>query len=293
MIALPGLTLYSGREKHCLEILKTFAKHEKEERIPNFIGDTPEKTAYNSADAGLWFAWAVQKYLEKTRDTKSVYTFLWSTLKRIFLHYKQGTLFNIKMHNNGLLHVGGRNVQVTWMDATAFGKPVTPRDGCPVEINALWYNLVCFIDEMGLQFRDNITNETETLKDTIKRTFNKHFWIPEGNYLGDVYRENRTLDKTLRPNQVFALSLPYSPISGEKAQSVLKRIEEELLTPRGLRTLSQKDKNYHGRYEGGPDERDSAYHNGTVWPWLLGHYGEAVLKFALNKKREALKLDKF
>lgn len=293
MIALPGLTLYSGRERDCLEVLKTFAKHEKEGIVPNFIGDTHEKNAYNSADAGLWFAWAIQKYLEKTKDNKSVYMFLWPTLKRIFRYYRKGTLFNVQMRDNGLLRVGGKNMQVTWMDATAYGMPVTPRDGCPVEINALWYNLVCFINEMGILFQDKVTDETEALKDKIKHSFNECFWITESKYLGDVYKENGNLTGTLRPNQIFALSLPYSPLSGEKSRSVLKIIEEELLTPRGLRTLSPKDGKYRRKYEGDPDERDSAYHNGTVWPWLMGHYGEAVLKIALDKKMEVLKLEKF
>lgn len=293
MIALPGLTLYSGREKDCLEILKTFAVREKEGLIPNFIGDTLEKTAYNSADASLWFAWAVQKYLEKTNDRESVYKFLWPTLKRIFLYYKKGTLLNIKMMDSALIRVGGKDMQVTWMDATAYRKPATPREGCPVEINALWYNLVCFLDELSNKFQDNIHNETKVLIDRIKYSFNKYFWITEGSYLGDVYKENGSLDKTIRPNQLFALSLFYSPLSGERARSVLTLIQKELLTPRGLRTLSPKDKDYHSRYEGGSDERNSAYHNGTVWPWLMGHYGEALLKFAPDKKKAAYQLEKF
>ena len=350
MIALPGLTLYSGREKECLEILKTFAKHEKEGVIPNFIGNTPETTAYNSADAGLWFAWAIQKYLEKTEDYKSVKKFLWPTLQKIFLHYKKGTLFNIKMLENGLLRAGTKDTQVTWMDATAYGKPVTPRNGCPIEINALWYNLVCFVDELGSRFHDKITKrqvaattirhgkpnwtdsegrppeglrpgmaeikssyrskeqtecsqnekllqfnsikETEILMDKISLSFNKHFWIIEKNYLADVYKEDGSIDTSLRPNQIFAISLPFSLLSGERAQSVLKIVEEELLTPGGLRTLSPKNKDYHTRYEGGSGERDSAYHNGTVWPWLIGHFGEALMKVSSDKKKVALKLEK-
>ncbi len=292
MIALPGLTLYSGREKECLEILKTFAKHEKEGVIPNFIGNTPETTAYNSADAGLWFAWAIQKYLEKTEDYKSVKKFLWPTLKKILLHYKKGTLFNIKMLENGLLRTGTKDTQVTWMDATAYGKPVTPRDGCPVEINALWYNLVCFVDELGRRFNDNISRETEILMDKISLSFNKHFWITKKNYLADVYKEDGGLDTSLRPNQIFAVSLPFSLLSGERAQSVLKIIEQELLTARGLRTLSPQNKDYHASYEGSSGERDSAYHNGTVWPWLIGHLGEALLKVSSDKEKAALKLEK-
>ncbi len=293
MIALPGLTLYSGREKDCLEILITFAEHEKEGLIPNYIGDTTEKTAYNSADASLWFAWAVQKYLGKTKDYKSVKKFLWLTLKRIFHHYKTGTIFNIKMLENGLLRAGTKDKHMTWMDAPAYGQPVTPLTGWPVEINALWYNLVCLVDELGNQFHDNITKKTETLMDKISLSFNKYFWITEKNYLADIYKEDGSLDTALRPNQIFAVSLPYSTLSGKRAQSVLKIIEQELLTPRGLRTLSPKNKDYHASYEGGSDERDSAYHNGTVWPWLMGHFGEALMKVSPDKKKAAAKLEEF
>jgi predicted glycogen debranching enzyme len=282
MIALPGLLLGLGDNAVYLEILKTYAGRAKDGLIPNFIGETPEKSAYNSADTSLWYAWAVQQYLQYTRKWKTVQGPIWKTLKTIYRKYREGTRFDIHMLENGLISAGGPDVQVSWMDAMVDGKPVTPRWGVAVDINALWYNTVCFIAELAERFDDKIAGETKELKDRVKQAFIDTFWMEEQGYLGDVYREE-TLVRTMRPNQIFAASLPCSPLSEEQADRLVKAVGKDLLTRFGLRTLSPSHTDYQGRYQGGPGERDFAYHNGTVWPWLLGHYGEALLKCSSDK----------
>ena len=291
MISLPGITLCRGKHEECMNILTTFARHEQNGLIPNFIH--ANGNAYNSVDAGLWFVWAVQKYLESANDYAGVNKNLWPTIKRIITSYKNGTEYKIKMLENGLLQAGDDNTQLTWMDAKVDGKPATSRWGCPVEINALWYNALCF----ALYFADRVRDEDTALVDPIKSipldklrdTFIRTFWIEEKGYLGDVWSNGR-LDTSIRPNQIFAISLPYSMISIGMARRVIKVVEDELLTPFGLRTLSCNDPKYIGKYSGGPKERDMAYHNGTVWPWLLGHFCDALLTTSFDKNEACAKI---
>lgn len=278
MIALPGLFLHSQKKRpEYVQVLLKFASQVRNGLIPNFLGE--RENAYNSADASLWFAWAVQQYLHATGDFAGIDGPILQTVEQIFTHYVKGTDNDIKMLENGLIELGSEETQLTWMDATAYGKPVTPRHGAPVELNALWYNLVCFLGEIGARGGLPSTEDARGLAPRIRNTFESVYWSDEIDCLGDVWRDGE-LDLSVRPNQIFAVSLPCSPLSRERATRVVAKVRDHLLTPFGLRTLAPSEAGYRGKYLGGPNERDTAYHNGTVWPWLLCHYGEAVLKTA-------------
>lgn len=284
MIALPGLLLPLNQTDIYLDVLKQYGKNRRNGIIPNYLGEHESDNAYNSADAGLWYGFAVQKYLEHVNSPRDLHGDIVETLYDIYDHYKRGTDHGIQMLENGLLRVGGPDEQVTWMDAMVEGCPVTPRFGSPVEINALWYNFVSFLAESGpaLAMRDAVAKEAATLAKQIKKSFIDTFWLSEANYLADL-KQDEWLDRSNRPNQIFAASLPFSPLSSSQAQKMLDKVQQTLLTPFGLRTLDPNDANYRGKYEGNSRDRDSAYHNGTVWPWLLGHFGEALLKHSKNK----------
>jgi glycogen debranching enzyme len=278
MTALPGLTLYSGMADECLMVLRTFAAHEKNGLIPNFIGSKAGEDAYNSVDASLWFAWAAQQYYIATKDAHSVAAHLWPTLKNIFVNYKTGTLHNIKMQDSGLLSAGNKDINLTWMDAMIGNRPVTPRSGMQIEVNALWFNLLCFMYEMAIVLGDQqIKQEITQLLPKIRLHFCQVFYADELGYLYDFVNDEEK-NKCLRPNQIFAVSLPYSPLPKKIAEKVMDKVQEQLLTPYGLRTLAPQDPSYRGAYDGDQMARDYAYHNGTVWPWLLGHFGDALLK---------------
>jgi predicted glycogen debranching enzyme len=187
-------------------------------------------------------------------------------------------MFNIKMQENGLIYAGELGKAVTWMDAVVAGKPVTPRIGMTVELNALWYNAIMFALEVAkLANVKSFTDEWQPVADNFPNVFKDTFWNKEKGYLAD-YVCGSYKDWTVRPNMVFATSLPYSPLSDKIRQLVLERVQQELLTPRGLRTLTPKHPDYKGSYSGDQKERDIAYHQGTVWPWLLGHFAEGYLK---------------
>ncbi|MBN2715200.1 MAG: glycogen debranching enzyme family protein [Deltaproteobacteria bacterium] len=280
MIALPGLLLHDNKKNpEYLDVLTEFGANIKDGVIPNFLGTVPAHNAYNSVDASLWFAWAVQQYLYITRDISSLRGHIFETLEQIFTHYQTGTMNKIRMREDGLLSAGSYETQLTWMDANSNGQPVTPRNGCPVEVNALWYNLVCFVEELVDMGEIQGCRSAKALVPRIKASFVDAFWIQEKGYLADLINED-VRDYRIRPNQIFAISLPFSPLDATEAESVLNVVTQHLYTPLGLRTLSPEDADYHGTYKGGPNQRDSAYHNGTVWPWLIGHYGEALLKYS-------------
>ena len=284
MIALPGLTLYSGQEDVCLAILKNFASHEHQGLIPNILGATKETNVYNTVDASLWFVWAVQQYYLKTKNLKEITINFWPVLKNIFTFYKNGTLYNIKMQEDGLLFAGSCETNLTWMDVVVDGKPVTPRYGCQVEVNALWFNMLSFMSELAGEIQDPLKLELQQLLPQVKKSFCQTFWCEEKKYLYDFVNSDQK-NSALRPNQIFAVSLPYSPLLIKMAVSVVTNVRKHLLTPYGLRTLAQNEAGYIGFYNGNQAERDSAYHNGTVWPWLLGHFTEALLKVTSDQRK--------
>lgn len=275
-IALPGLTLAIGDIKSCKSVLDTMSSELRGSLFPN-IGHG-SNAALNSVDAPLWYFWAIQQYQQATKDDATIWKDYGKKMLKILAGYRDGTSFNIKMHNNGLIYAGESGKALTWMDAVVFGKPVTPRMGYNVEINALWYNAICFTLELAQKNGDKkVVSEWIDLPPRILDSYNNEFWSEKKGYLAD-YVDGDYINWSVRPNQVIATSLKYSPISDDIKKSVLDVVKSELLTPKGLRTLSPKNPQYIGVYAGNQETRDSAYHQGTVWPWLLGHYAEGYLK---------------
>lgn len=274
-ISLPGLTLARGETQTFFDVIDTALVSVKKcffESEGNKIN--PGK---DSADPPLWFFWALQKFVEVHGNAADIWQFYGDKLKNILECYKSGTDFNIKMHENGLLWVGMEGLALTWMDVAIQGKPVTPRTGYPVEINALWYNAICFAIELANEANDQtFLSDWKNLPELIRNSFVKSFWSDEKKYLAD-YIDDKNKNWSLRPNQLFAVSMPYSCLDEEKQKAVLDVIEKELLTSKGLRTLSPQDPDYKGVYEGNEIERNLSYHQGSVRPWLFGHFAEAYL----------------
>lgn len=278
MISLPGLTLSTGRFDDAKKILAAFAQSVSMGMLPNRFQEK-EPPEYNNVDGTLWYFIAVYKYLLATDDKKFVFDEILPVLKEIIDWHFKGTRYNIHVDEDGLLYAGEVGQQLTWMDARIGTWVVTPRMGKPVEIQALWYNVLKIFAELlrqNKQTKDAALIETNAAK--AKESFDKLFWYADGNYLYDVIDENSKPDATLRPNQLFAISLPFSLIDDEKAEAVLKIVEEKLYTPVGLRSLPAEDVHYVPHYGGDQWHRDSSYHEGTVWSWLLGPYVDAIVK---------------
>jgi predicted glycogen debranching enzyme len=272
-ISLPGITLGIGDPKSCKAVLDSMSTEMKGGLFPN-VGRA-KAAAFNSVDAPLWFFWSLQKYLEYTENKEELWKDYGKKMKFILQGYQNGLPFNIKMHDNGLVWAGEKGFALTWMDAVVNGKPVTPRIGYPVEINALWYNAIMFTLELAKANKDNkFVKEWQPIADLTKKSFLEVFWNNDKKYLAD-YVDEEGQNIFVRPNQIFAASLPYSMLTEEMKRAVIDVVERELLTPKGLRTLAPKNPNYKGRYEGDHVSRDLAYHQGTVWPWLLGHFMES------------------
>jgi len=275
-ISLPGLTLAIGDIKTCKAVLDTMVSELHGPLFPN-IG-TGDNSALNSVDAPMWFCWAVQHYATAIQDQKKAWKEFGKKIQLILNGFKAGTHYNIKMLDNGLVYAGQPGVALTWMDAVVAGKPVTPRIGMPVEINALWYNAICFSLEAAKAAGDKkFIAEWSEWPAKISTAFKSAFWCEKRGYLAD-YVCGEYQDFAIRPNQVFATSLPFVMLEEDECKSVLDIVERELLTPRGLRTLSPEHPDYIGIYFGDQATRDQAYHQGTVWPWLLGHFAEGYLK---------------
>ena len=273
-ISLPGLTLTTGKISLAKDIIETMVKRMKGGLFPN-MGDN-DNPAFNSVDAPLWFFWSLQQY--QKYDTK---TNIWEAYKEpindILNSYRDGTIFNIRMLENGLIWAGQEGKSLTWMDAVTSSGPVTPRMGMDVEINALWYNAICASLEWARIAKDNkFIKAWSSLPGKISESFLSTFWDEKQGYLAD-YVNGEYKDFSVRPNQVIAAALDYSPVSKDMKKSILDIITRYLLTPKGLRTLSPKDEKYNPYYEGDQNNRDAAYHQGTVWPWLLEHYVKAYL----------------
>jgi predicted glycogen debranching enzyme len=232
---------------------------------------------YNSADVSLWFIWAIHQYTIYTDAWDDIWAIYGKEITSILNHYKNGTLHHIRMDEDGLITQGDKGYALTWMDNIINGKPVTPRAGKTVELNALWYNAICFSLEAALLGGDKqFFIEWEDVPGRIKHSFMESFWDDDRGYLADCVYNNET-DWAIRPNQLFAVSMPFSPVLRVHRYDILETIKSELLTTRGLRTLSPNDPHYHPFYNDKQENRDEAYHQGTVWPWLIGHFCEAWL----------------
>lgn len=269
MISLEGLTLTTGRAREAHAILRTFAFYIKDGLIPNMFPDGEFKGIYNTADATLWFFHAADRYIQATGDS-DILDVLLPKFQEIIKCHTLGTLYGIKVDKDGLLMQGHEGVQLTWMDAKVGDWVVTPRRGKAVEINALWYNALKLLEEW--------TGTPIELAKQCHESFNKRFWYKEGQYLYDVIDGETGDDPALRPNQLFAISLKYPVLEKQYWEQVLNTVHKELLTPVGLRTLSPSHPDYRPNYDGDLRARDAAYHQGTVWPWLLGPFIDVWLK---------------
>ncbi len=282
MIALPGLTLTTGRHDTAKNILLAFARYLDQGMLPNRFPDAGEAPEYNTVDATLWYVEAVRALLEHTGDYEFVKTHLYDKLIEIFDWHERGTRYQIVVDADGLLHTGEAGVQLTWMDAKVGDWVVTPRIGKPVEIQALWYNALCVLAELAEKFRDKKNQlRFKQLAARAKRSFNQVFWNEEAGCLYDVVNDTER-DGALRPNQIFAVSLPHTMLTQARAKQVVALVERELRTPYGLRSLAPGDPHYCPRYTGDIPSRDGAYHQGTVWAWLIGPFITAYLKVNRN-----------
>ncbi len=292
MIAFTGLVLSTGRFDKAEEILLTFAKYVDHGMVPNMFPDDGQAPLYNTVDASLWYFYAVDKYLEYN-NTSEAYDFIeeniYPALKEIVAAYQKGTLFSIYMDKDGLIHAGSGVDQVTWMDVRVGDWVVTPRHGKPVEINALWYNALKVMEKLSVHYNDlsilvadnNHNISYKQLSEQVKKSFCDKFWNEAGHCLYDVIDdENGTCEKdaSIRPNQIYAVSLPYTMLDEEKARAVVDTIKEKLFVGVGLRSLDPAHKDYHPIYIGSLPKRDAAYHQGTAWGFLLGGFITAYTK---------------
>jgi predicted glycogen debranching enzyme len=269
MISLPGLLLTTGRFTEACQVLSVFAQYVSEGMIPNRFDDYTNEPSYNTVDASLWFVHACYAYLAYSNDRKTFEQALLPACREIVRGYKQGTRYHIKMDEaDGLITQGDATTQLTWMDAKMGQTVFTPRQGKAVEINALWHHALRLLGE-------------DALADKVGESFRKAFYVSPFRGLADVVSGgpgNYQRDNSVRPNQIYAVSLAHSPLTAEQQSAVVEVVRRELLTPYGLRTLARGDGRYKAKYTGNQWLRDGAYHNGTVWPWLIGGFLEAYLK---------------
>lgn len=282
MIALPGLTFHAGRKEFGEEVLAAYAGLARDGLLPNYLDQNSDHLAYNSVDASLWFFWAVQEYLKAKGSKRFVMDKVYPALRSIVAAHLDGRVPLCGLDGDGLLHAGNESTQLTWMDAQAYGGPVTPRHGAAVEINALWYNALRFFLELAGTEDAGLAARAVEAADRLKANFARRFWNEEDNCLCDVVNGSGQ-DRSIRPNQVFAVSLPHTMLDYHQMRAVLSVVQAHLLTPYGLRTLSPRDPAYRPFYHGDADARDAAYHQGLVWPWLAGHFGQALLRQAEDR----------
>jgi predicted glycogen debranching enzyme len=278
MIALPGLTLVTGRFDVARSILAEFARHVSEGMLPNRFTEAGEAPEYNTVDATLWYFEAARALVAYTGDAEFVRANLYPVLRDIVEWHRRGTRYGIHVDEDGLLAAGVEGAQLTWMDAKVGDRVITPRHGKPVEIQALWYNALRTMEELAREF-GFVADEGKYagMASRALDSFNVQFWNEEAGCLYDVVSGDAR-DASLRPNQILAVSLHHSMLSAERARRVVETVERELLTPYGLRSLAPTDPQYSGRYGGGPAERDAVYHQGAVWAWLVGPFVTAFLK---------------
>lgn len=274
-VALPGLSIALNDPELIEKIIDNNISRLRNGLFPKRWGRFGSD--YDSADAPLWFFWAIQKLTDDLGGRKKVWTKYKETFVSILNAYRNGTDFSIKMNEKGLICTNCTGVALSWMNAYSNGVPVTPRYGCSVEINALWYNAICFALELASEENDkSFTKEWKEIIVTIGESFRKEFWDEEKGYLADC-TFNGIADWSIRPNQIIATALKYSPLTKEMKKSIISFAKRELLTPRGIRTLSPRDERYTGSYEGNEEQREQAIHQGTVHPWLIGFFIEGYL----------------
>jgi glycogen debranching enzyme len=286
MISIPGLCLSMNKGHIAKQILRDFASQMELGLIPNRFVERGEKADYNTVDATLWFANCVYLTLEKDWDEQFAEE-MYEKLTESIRYHRHGTLFGIAVDpSDGLLTQGEPGVQLTWMDAKIGDWVVTPRHGKPVEINGLWINMLNITAWMAKKLGQD-TSQFLTLAKLATKNFEEKFWHEGVKYYLDTVDPN---DASLRPNQVIAMSLPFSPCNAAHAKQALKEIDRQLLTPVGLRTLSPEDPSYHSQFRGTMVELDEAYHQGTVWPWLFGPYIRAFVKYGGSVNSAKIKL---
>ena len=277
-MSLPGLALTTGDSATALEVIDSMLTRMKNGLFPNTL--IKGKPAFNSADAPLWFIWSLQQYSAYDPEF-DIWKRYGKAIKSVLEAYRDGTSGMVHMMENGLIHASMEGSALTWMDAVIDGNPVTPRAGSPVEVNALWYNAVCQALDWTQHKEKKFYKLWSHLPGLIKDSFIQQYWNEEKGYLAD-YVHDSFRDFSVRPSQVIAVAVDHSPLTVEMKKSILDVVEGELLTSRGLRSLSPKNEAYKGLYEGSQVKRDRAYHQGTVWPWLLEHFAKGYLD--VNKK---------
>jgi len=287
MIALQGLTLCTGRYDDCRQVLESFSKYVKNGMLPNvFANHAQDEPGYNTIDASLWYFYSVEKYLEYTGDYKFIKDKIYPCLVEIINAYERGTDFQIKMDQDGLIQGGSDLDQLTWMDVRVGDLVVTPRHGKPVEINALWYNALVVMENLSQIFKED-SNHYRELSYRVKESFCSQFWNEKAGCLYDVVN-GETKDGTIRPNQIYAVSLPHTMLSADKEKNIVGVVYEELYTPYGIRSLSNRNVNYKKDYIGKLINRDLAYHMGTAWAFISGAFITAYCKVN-NYENTALK----
>ena len=287
MISLEGLTLATGRAIEARWILRTFAHYVRDGLIPNLFPEGQNQGLYHTADATLWFFHALHRYVGHCQD-KTTLALLLPILKDIVRHHIEGTRFGIKVDpRDGLLSQGAEGYALTWMDAKVGDWVVTPRRGKAVEINALWYNALCLLADWLREAHDPEADEFAAHADKLRDSFNRRFWHAAGGYLYDVVDGEDGDDAAFRPNQIFAIALEHPILDREYWEAVVGAVHAKLVTPVGLRSLAPGEPEYKPRYFGDVRARDAAYHQGTVWAWLIGPFIDAWLKVYPNDRAMA------
>ncbi len=289
-ISLPMMLDLFKSAEGVAEIFLDFLDNQKSGLIPNrFTGGSEDLAEYNSVDAGLWLVQAYYdalKHFQYPQDLLSLYPLVQSSMR----HYMEGSLYGIRMLESGLITQGSAGDQLTWMDAKVDGVPITPREGLAVDINSLWYNALNILCELSKRLGDLEESQAyELLAQKVRAQFRATFMSRDLTYLFDTVNDGRK-DLSFRPNQLFSISLSFSPMDQREARILLFNVRDKLLTTRGLRTLSREDSSYKSHFRGGPLERDSAYHQGTVWPWLFEYYRLAVMRYAEAELRPELEV---
>ena len=291
MISLNGITACCGKPEEALEILKAYASYIKDGLLPNTLGGSQGFESYNSIDAGLLYVWAAQLLWQAGEKQKEIKRDIFPAIEKIVKAYLDGKVPGLKINSYGFPEAGDDNTQLTWMDATVYEKPVTPRGGSPVEITALFYNALKFYLELCAASNMDVDKKILNAAALIEKNFKKCYYIPHSGFLADVIRGSWQ-DKSLRPNMLFAVALPYPLVDTKIGKKIVKVVERELLTPCGLRTLAVNDSRFCSFYQGDGPRRDGSYHQGTVWPWLFGIYTDAALFCSDKKEVKAAGLEK-